>query len=79
MYTVSHSQWCAILCQSPISNSVHRSKAQAMYHMATIQKQPTEQHKKELRTEFGLHERYNPVLELPMDLYWCMPIKYLEH
>ena len=21
MYTVSHSQWCAILCQSPINNS----------------------------------------------------------
>ena len=63
----------------PQTIDVHRTKAQAMHHIATIRQQPTEQHKKELRTEFGLHERHNPLFELPIDLYRCMPVRYLKH
>ena len=56
----------------PQSIDVHRTKPLAMHHIATIQQQPTEQHKKKLRTEFGLHERDNPLYELPVDLYRCV-------
>ena len=56
----------------PQSIDVHRTKPLAMHHIATIQQQPTEQHKKKLRTEFGLHERDNPLFELPVDLYRCV-------
>ena len=55
----------------PQSTDVHRTKTQAMHHIATIWQQPTEKHKK-LRTEFGLHERDNPLFELSVDLYRCL-------
>lgn len=63
----------------PQTINVQRTKTQAMHHIATIRRQPTEQHKKELRTEFGLHERYNPLFELPLDLFRCMSVRYLKH
>ena len=63
----------------PQSINVDRTNTQAMHHLSTIQQQPTEQHRKELKTEFGLHERYSPLFELPMDLYRCMPAKYRKH
>ena len=68
--------------QMPQSIDVDRTKTQAMHHISTIQQQPTEQHrKKELRTEFGLHERYSPLFELPMNLYRCMlvPSQWIHH
>ena len=68
--------------QMPQSIDVDRTKTQAMHHISTIQQQPTEQcRKKELRTEFGLHERYSPLFELPMNLYRCMPVpsQWIHH
>ena len=50
-----------------------RTKQQAISQMAIIQMGSTEQRKKELRTEYGLKEHYNPLFTLDID-----PFRYTQ-
>ena len=43
-----------------------------------MQKQPTEQLKAEIRTQYGLRHVHNPLLTLSVDLYQSIPVETLH-
>ena len=55
--------------QHPQLKDVPRTKEQALNHIAKINNEKTEASKQELRKKYGLHERRNPLFDLPVDLY----------
>ena len=54
---------------NPDQVSTDRSTAQAKRQMRLIESAVTKKEKKDLRTQYGIKEINNPLLDLPLDMF----------
>ena len=55
-----------------------RSLSEAQFIISEINKLSIEKQKAEMRTQYGLHEKHNPLLSLSVDLYQSIPVETLH-